>query len=389
MPTLLGLNSGTSADGVDAAVVRFEGETPTLALKILAWVHRAYPLRLKKALESLYAQGRAPLDLLCALPYEIGDVFAMTALDALQAAGLSGNDIDVCGSHGQTIYHLAADAARDRALPVSTWQMGEASLIATRLGCPVASDFRAADIASGGQGAPLTPVLDDLLFRSAGKTRVRLNIGGIANLTWLPPVTQSGVPGLIAFDTGPGNTLIDSLIRRLTGGAEHCDRDGERALRGHVDEALLARMLADPYFTVAPPKSTGRELFSADWLEGYGVNDSDDSVATVTALTPASIVHALREHLPPVPPIDEVIVHGGGARNPAIMEGLRARLAPSIRIATVDEFGLAPETIEPLLFAVLAWRCLRREPTFLPGATGMRRPAVLGKLSWPAGLRES
>lgn len=388
MTTLLGLNSGTSADGVDAVVVRFDGDMPTLPIEILANVHRDYPPRLREALETIFTEFNPPMDLLCALPYEIGDALATTASEALSQAGLSGRQIDVCGSHGQTIFHLPTPAARERALPVSTWQIGEASIIADRIHCPVASDFRSADIAAGGEGAPLTPILDHLLFVHPEKRRIRLNIGGIANLTWLRAAARGDQ--VVAFDTGPGNTLIDQTIRRLTKGKETYDRDGKRAASGTINTPLLNEMMADPYFALKPPKSTGRELFNAEWLTPHlsrannlALNE-DDLVATITALTPQSIVHAIENHLPKGSVPDELIVHGGGAKNPVIMEGLKQRLPAQTRITTVEEFGVPVQALEPLLFALLGWLCLQRRDVFYPGATGITRPAVLGKLSFPA-----
>lgn len=385
MPLIVGLNSGTSADGVDAAVVRFDGAMPALPLEILAAEHVDYPPEIRALLQRLFTEWQAPLDALCHLPFAIGRVLADAARRALERAGADPRRVDVIGSHGQTIYHLPPAPALSRGLTPSTWQVGEAAVIADALGCPVASDFRTADIAAGGQGAPLTPILDHLLFTHPRLTRLRLNIGGIANLTWLPPAAASDQ--VRAFDTGPGNALIDETVRQMTGGAESCDTGGARARRGRVNEALLARMLTEPYFHQAPPKTTGRELFNAAWLAraracAPGIGD-DDFLATVTALTAASIADAVQRHLPPQP-IDELIVHGGGAKNPTLLEGLRARLPASTRITTVEEFGIPLQTLEPVLFALLGWLCLRRHAVFYPGATGARRAAVLGKLTWPA-----
>ncbi|MBN1476627.1 anhydro-N-acetylmuramic acid kinase [Candidatus Sumerlaeota bacterium] len=387
MTTLLGLNSGTSADGVDAVVVRFEGERPQFPLEILASVHRPYTDHVHEALARLFTEWNAPLDLLCSLRCDIGHSLTEAASAALSKAGLGGRDVDVCGSHGQTIYHLPPALAKRKGLTPSTWQIGDASIIADAIGCPVAFDFRAADVAAGGQGAPLTPILDHLLFTDTEKCRVRLNIGGIANLTWLPPgVTSDHV---LAFDTGPGNILIDQTIQRLTGGAKMFDRDGESARTGTVHEGLLAEMLADPYFAMRPPKSTGREQFGPEWLgliheraNEFGLSDAD-FLATLTELTSANIVGAMERHLPPDPAIDELILHGGGAKNPLIVEGLRRRLPETIRLATVEEFGIPLQALEPLLFAVLGWLCLRRVRVFYPRATGAKRPAVLGKMVFP------
>jgi anhydro-N-acetylmuramic acid kinase len=267
-------------------------------------------------------------------------------------------------------------------------QIGEPSLIAARLGRPVAADLRAADIAAGGQGAPLTPILDHLLFTDPKRSRLRLNLGGIANLTWLPPAATSDQ--VVAFDTGPSNLLIDATVQLMTDGAEAFDEGGARARQGSVNDALLAAWLADEYFQRAPPKTTGREFFNAEWVKRARsqtkVSDAD-FLATITALTPASVVHAVENHLPPGSSPDEVILHGGGANNQTVVDGLRSRLPGKTRISTVEEFGIPLQALEPLMFAVLGWLCLRREPVFYPNATGAKRPAVLGKLLWPADAR--
>jgi anhydro-N-acetylmuramic acid kinase len=387
--TLLGLNSGTSADGVDAVVVRFEGDTPRLPLEILASAHMPYPPDLCADLQRLFGEWEGSLERLCHLNFAVGRMFAETAAEALGKAGLRPGEIDVAGSHGQTIFHLPETPEQStRGLEPSTWQIGEPALIASRIGCPVVSDFRAADIAAGGQGAPLTAVLDHLVFTDPQRARLRLNLGGVANLTWLPAGAES--EDVIAFDTGPGNLLINAAVGELTGGAQEFDRSGERAMRGSVDEDLLAELLSEPYFSRSPPKTTGRELFNVGWVSRAktrsgerGLSD-DDFLATLTALTPESVVDAIGNHLPEGSRPDEVILHGGGARNPAIVEGLRTRLPAEVRLCTVEEFGIPLQALEPILFAVLGWKCLRGDAVFYPNATGARRPAVLGKLSVPA-----
>jgi anhydro-N-acetylmuramic acid kinase len=416
MPTLLGLNSGTSADGVDAVVVSFEGESPSLPLTLRAVVHHPHPTETRAHIEGVIQRGEATMQTLCHLNAALGHSFAQAAARALEEAGLPGNaegkrqtarrqraassvestsqpvnestvPIDVAGMHGQTVWHLPPQMAEPLGLLPSTLQIGDASVMADRIGYPVASDFRVADVAAGGQGAPLTAILDHALFTDANEGRLRLNLGGIANVTWLPPGAKSDQ--VVAFDTGPANTLLDQAVRRLTGDRETCDRGGARAKRGRVHEALIAEWLRDEYFQSPPPKTTGRELFGPAWVdrafadaEREGLSD-DDLIATLTALTPASIAHACRHHLGGARP-DAVIVHGGGAHNPAMMEGLRQRLVGSPPVATVEQFGIPVQALEPVLFALLGWKCLRREPSFYPRATGAQRPAVLGKIAWPA-----
>jgi len=287
--------------------------------------------------------------------------------------------IDLIGSHGQTLWHEPPINSIG-----STLQLGEPAVIAEMTGVPVVSNFRTRDMAVGGQGAPLVPLADWLLLSHPTRTRAAQNIGGIANVTYLPATTDSK-NGVMAFDTGPGNMLIDEAVRLATNGAWEYDHDGELAAQGRVDESLLTEWLMEPYFQQKPPRTTGRELFGTQrateyWNHamnrGLGPNDI---VATLTALTARSIEHAYRTFLPTFP--DEVVVSGGGARNPTLMRMLIDRLAPA-RATTSEEYGLDIEAKEAIAFAVLAYETWHKRPGNIPSATGASRAVVLGSIAY-------
>jgi anhydro-N-acetylmuramic acid kinase len=271
--------------------------------------------------------------------------------------------IELIGSHGQTIFHEGEPAEFLGREIASTLQIGEAAVIAARTGIETIADFRPADIAAGGTGAPLVPFLDYQLFQHPTVARIALNIGGIANITVIP--ANAGPEDVIAFDTGPGNMVIDAL-------APPFDRDGERARAGRVNEALLACLLAEPYYHRDPPKSCGREQYGAEFIRETQVD-----VATATELTVRTIALAVARY----PATREVIVSGGGARNTFTMERLRSLLKP--RVTTSAEFGIDPDAKEAILFAVLAYQTYRKRAGNLPSATGARKPAILGKISRP------
>ncbi|MDW8448378.1 MAG: anhydro-N-acetylmuramic acid kinase [Anaerolineae bacterium] len=386
---VLGLMSGTSADGIDAALVELDGVPPGLRWRI---VHRAstpYPPDLRAEVFACFRPESGTVDRLCALNFALGRAFADAALACICAAGLQPGDVQLIGSHGQTLWHTPT--GRD----ASTLQLGEAAIIAERTGITTISNFRARDMAAGGQGAPLVAYVDTLLFGHPALTRTALNIGGIANFTYLPSHSPLSTPPSVesevgsgerafAFDTGPGNMLIDDAVRRLTGGTQHYDRDGAIAARGRVHDGLLAELMAHPYLAQRPPKTTGRETFGAQfgeqvWQRGTALGLSgEDIVATLTAFTAASIAQAHRAFLPRLP--DEVIVSGGGARNATLMHFLAQALAPA-RVRTSDELGMPVEAKEAVAFAVLAYETWHGRPGNLPAATGARHAVVLGSIT--------
>ena len=388
---VIGLMSGTSVDGVDAAVVRLEGAPPSLVWEVLGHSHRSFAPELRTEIFACFRPETSSVDRLCRLNFALGRAFAAAALDSVHDVGLSMAEIDLIGSHGQTLWHEP---------PINgmgcTLQLGEPTVIAEMTGVPVVSNFRTRDMAVGGQGAPLVPLVDWLLLSHPTKIRAAQNIGGIANVTFLPPVSvtdthsavdslSGSVNGVFAFDTGPGNMLIDEAARLATDGAWSYDHDGILAAQGNVSESLLADWLAESYFQQQPPRTTGRELFGTQRAAEYWSQasrrglDPNDIVATLTALTVRSIEHAYRTFLPAFP--DEVIVSGGGARNPSLIAMLTAQLSPA-RLTTSEEYGLGIEAKEAVAFAVLAYETWHKRSGNIPTATGASRPIVLGSITY-------
>jgi anhydro-N-acetylmuramic acid kinase len=348
-----GLISGTSADGIDVAVVDIADN-----IRVLATTTVAYPPDVRKSILSV-SNAATHTATIARLNFLLGELFA----DAIKATGVPLDTIELIGSHGQTIFHEGEPVDFLGRKVASTMQIGEAAVIAERTGIETIADFRPSDIAAGGKGAPLVPFLDYQLFRHPDLSRIALNIGGIANITVIP--ARAKAEDVIAFDTGPGNMVIDAL-------APPFDRDGERARAGRVNEAILAQLLADPYYHRPPPKSCGREQYGAEFVGKTGRN-----VATATELTVRTIALAVERY----PETREVIVSGGGAHNVYMMERLRALLKP--RVTTSAEFGIDVDAKEAILFAVLAYQTHQQRAGNLPSATGARKPVILGKISRP------
>jgi anhydro-N-acetylmuramic acid kinase len=388
-----GVMSGTSADGVDVAVcrvspARVKGGTPLV--KLLGHVGVAYPKTVRAAVLGAMDAEAIPVAELARMNWLLGEVYA----DAVEKAQNSlGVKIGLVGCHGQTVYHQgAAEKYLGRALRV-TWQMGEAAVIAERLRVPVVSDFRPADVAAGGQGAPLVPMLDYCMFRSAKVSRVLLNLGGIANLTSIP--AGAGVDGVMAFDTGPGNMVIDACMRRLY--EREFDKSGVVARTGNVLKEVVETILKEGYFSALPPKSFGREQFGEVFVsrliamcrKAGGQKDRDeDVVATASALTAASIVDAYRRFVwghvgkaAPLSPV-EFVVAGGGAKNDVLMGMLREGLEPlKVKVRMIEELGVPAQAKEAVAFALMAWLSWNGLPGNVPAATGARRAVVLGKIT--------
>ena len=391
---VIGLMSGTSADGIDAAVVRLEGTAPSLAWEVLGHSHRSYPPELRAEIFACFHPESGSVDRLCRLNFALGRAFGAAALEAASEVSLPIDRIDLIGSHGQTLWHEPPTDG-----PGSTLQLAEPAVIVEMTGVPVVSNFRTRDMAVGGQGAPLVPLADWLLLSHPTRTRAAQNIGGIANVTYLPTPgehklrREEDVIGdlsqskndVMAFDTGPGNMLIDEGARLATEGEWNYDHDGELASKGQVNESLLEEWLAEPYFQQKPPRTTGRERFGTQLAAEYwnqalrrGLSPTD-IVATLTALTARSIEHAYRTFLPTYP--DEVIISGGGARNRTLMAMLSDHLRPA-RVSTSDEYGLAIEAKEAIAFAVLAYETWHKRPGNIPAATGASRAVVLGSITF-------
>ena len=373
-PLYIGLMSGTSLDGISAAAVRF-GETgaDSLSADLVGFTACPYSPEQRERLDQALTRGTA--EDYCRLGFDLGAWLASAVVQLLAECGVARSEVRAIGSHGQTIWH---------APPHSTWQLGEPAVIAERTGIDVVSDFRVRDVAAGGQGAPLVPIADAMLFAGA-EWRALQNIGGMGNVTVLPP--GGDLTGVRAFDTGPGVAVIDAVTRRLAPDLPF-DVDGALAAGGSAVQPVVDALLALPYFSAEPPKSTGRELFDARFVEDLirrcreaSPNASvGDIVATATSLTARSIADAIRRFV--AEPVKELLVAGGGARNPTLMRMLRAELAAA-EIAVVD-FGeryFDGEAKEAVAFALLAHLFIERRPGNLPRATGSRGPRVLGKLT--------
>ncbi|NIR45984.1 MAG: anhydro-N-acetylmuramic acid kinase [Gemmatimonadetes bacterium] len=375
----LGLMSGTSLDGVDVALVEVDRRDEVLGARLEAFLSVAYEPEQRRAIREGLAGGTAEL---CRLNVSLGDWHAVAAERLLDEADFDAADLAAVGSHGHTIWHEPPEGDRSGA----TLQLGEPAVIAERLGVPVISDFRARDVAAGGHGAPLVPLVDQLLFSAPTSWRALQNIGGIANVSVLPPAAAAAE--VIAFDTGPGVMVIDEVVRAVSGGDERLDVDGKRARRGRVGPELLADLLDDPFFRRRPPKSTGREAFGEAYTIAFisegrqlGLAD-DDLVTTATALTAHSIADAYGTLLPDHAVPAECIVSGGGARNPALMQMLAERLAP-IPVTDLSALGWDPDAKEAAAFAILAHLFQAGLPGNLPSVTGAAGPRLLGKLTPP------
>lgn len=375
-----GLISGTSADGIDVALVDIHGAGRRTRLRVLAHHTFPYPRRVREAVLSV-SDATAHTGVVARLNFLLGELFAEAVYRACTLAKIPIRKLGLIGSHGQTIYHQGKPASFLGRPVACTFQIGEAAVIAERTGVDVVADFRAADVAAGGQGAPLVPYVDYLLYRSPRRFRVALNIGGIANITAIPAAASP--EQVIAFDTGPGNMVIDALAAHFSGGRQKFDRDGELAARGRVRRPLLDRLLSDPYFRLRPPKSAGREQYGASFVAELLRRRlaPEDLVATATAFTAASIALGIRRFAGGSSERPhELIVSGGGLRNPALM-ALLAGFLPGIRILTSNDFGIDSDAKEAIAFAVLAYESYHRRAGNLPSATGARRPCVLGKIA--------
>lgn len=376
---VIGLISGTSADGIDTALCEIEGAPPSLSARIVAGETFPYPAELRARILTSYEPARSSTDELCRLNAEIGEVFAQAALRIIETAGLTPGAIDLIASHGQTVWHEALPDGRVH----STIQLGEGAMLAERTGITTINDLRNRDIAAGGQGAPLAGYVDWLLLRHPSKGRAVQNLGGIGNVTFLPPLSDTATQPM-AFDTGPSNALIDDVLRLSTEGRQTFDVDGAIARQGTVDREWLQEMLAHPYYQRTPPKTTGRELFGSAMAakllaEGIARGRSlADIVATMTALTAHSVADAYRRFAPFQ--IDEVILGGGGRHNPVLVETLQTLLAPS-DVLTQEDIGEDSDYKEALLCAVVGYETWHARPGNHPAITGARRPVVLGQIT--------
>ncbi len=365
----VGIMSGTSLDGVSTALVRLKDNPP--GAELVAFHQEPYGRDERARILATIGHGGARE--LALLHVALGERFAAAVLQLLAGARVGPRDIEFLASHGQTIWHEPGRA---------TFQLGDPAVLAERVGVQVVSDFRSRDVAAGGQGAPLVPLVDVLLFGHPERGRLLLNLGGMANVTWVP--RRGHTDGAVAFDTGPGVAIIDAVARLLDPAAAY-DRDGARARRGRANSVVIDLLLSEPYFDQPPPKSTGREHFGVtfaerllDLVQREG-GSADDAVATATALTPESVARAIKRWTPAAGS-DELVVSGGGARNPVLMELLAAAVRP-LQVQTFDAMFFDGDAKEAVAFAFLGYLSLRGQAGNLPAATGARGPRVLGHIT--------
>jgi len=386
----IGLMSGTSLDGIDAACCRVrrdpDGELPTAYdVAVESFRTEPYPPALREELRRLCDDETGTADAVCRANVALGELFADAALAACDAADVAPEDAAVIGSHGQTVWHAPEPEpvpGTDRRTR-STLQIADGSVVAHRTGVPTVSDFRTSDVAVGGQGAPLAPVFDLACLSDDDESRALQNVGGIGNCTLLPPDPDRD--DALAFDTGPGNMVIDAVVETLTDGAATYDEDGRRAARGGVDGALVGEFLDDPYFRSTPPKTTGRKRFGDHFAREFiaaarerGCADAD-VVASATALTARSIADAYDRFADPYP--DRIVVSGGGANNPTLLSMLDERTASPVE--RLESLGIDSDAKEAALFALLGVTTLDGVANNVPRATGADRAVTLGKISRP------
>jgi anhydro-N-acetylmuramic acid kinase len=382
---VIGLSSGTSVDGIDAALTEIRGGGSRARIQLVAYRTMAYPRGVRERVLALQAPSGRPIEELSRLNAYLGELFADAARRIATAARVPLKRVALIGSHGQTVAHQPVPVREGRFRVASTLQIGEPSVIAERTGVTTIADFRPRDIAAGGQGAPVTPLIHHYCFTHPRRNRLVVNLGGITNITWLPAGPRAGgVSRVVAFDTGPGNMLIDGLMERVTRGREVMDRSGRTAATGTVADALLRTLLRHPFLRRHPPKTTGRETFGADLVERI-VRDAvrarikpRDAVATVTAFTARSIAQAYGSFLRPSGRVHDVIVGGGGVYNATLMAQLRRAFGPT-PVESMAAHGVEPKAIEAMAFALLAYLAARGEPNNVPSATGAKRAVVMGK----------
>jgi len=382
---VLGIMSGTSVDGIDVSLVRISGAPPNLLIKLLHHTSVAFPAAVRAQILHVAEQNQITSGELSLLHFRLGDIYAEAALAACKKFHISPNKIDLIGNHGQTIFHQGKAVPCLGAQTAATLQIGEGAIIAARTGITTVSDFRPADVAVGGNGAPLVPFADYALYRHPKLGRVSLNIGGIANITVIPANARPS--DVIAFDTGPGNMLIDALVSHFTQGRQRFDKNAALAQKGRAIPALLNELMRDPYLKLAPQKSTGREYYGAAYVKKLlalakrHYAKPNDLIRAATLFTSLSIVDALNRFVLPKHKIRQLIVSGGGAQNPLILAQLSAAL-PNLEVLPSSDLNVPTDAKESLAFALLAYETFHQRPSNIPSATGARGPAILGKISY-------
>lgn len=380
---VVGLMSGTSLDGIDAALVNIsEDEHQKIQVKLIHFSTLSYSETMRERILALCDPSKARLEDISITNMLLGELFAEAAKKVVAQAGLEMKDVDLISSHGQTIFHQPEGKRVENYTITSTLQIGDIAVIAERTGVMTVGDFRTRDMAVGGQGAPLVPYADDLLFRADTSGRILANIGGIANITVLPP-TESPEQ-VLAFDTGPGNMLIDAFTMWATNGNQTYDKNGELAAAGNVDEQWLQELLDHDYYRLPAPKSTGRELYGFDYAKELWNAKADigleDKVATITELTARTIAEECKRFIDSYK-IQEIFISGGGWYNQTLRKRLQTNLPPSIKLGSTDELGIQADAKEAIVFALLGYQCINKRANNLPSATGASAPVIMGKIA--------
>lgn len=375
-----GIMSGTSLDGIDVAVVDLKGAGWKTAVSVAGFVSKPYPKRVREMLLSI-SNTDTHTACIARAGFLLAELYAEAFAEACRKLQIPAESVELIGCHGQTIFHEGVPVKFCGRRIASTLQIGDSSVLAERTRIPVVGDFRPRDMAVGGGGAPLVPFFDYLLLRDRNLGRVAVNIGGIANLTAIP--ADAAPDEVIAFDTGPGNMVIDSLVKLYTKGRHEFDRGGRLAARGKLHDNLLRSLMNEPYLRARPPKTGGREQYGSEFIDRLlSWNASEvDTIATATAYSAATIACGIRRFVAPRMRVDELVAGGGGTHNRQIM-GYLAAFLPGVRIRTMEEFGISSDAKEAVAFAVLAHETWRRRASNVPSATGADRRVVLGKVSY-------
>ncbi|MFE4893744.1 anhydro-N-acetylmuramic acid kinase AnmK [Peribacillus butanolivorans] len=377
---IVGLMSGTSLDGIDAALVRVDNTGLKTEIEMIEFITYPFPKDIEKEIMQSLSVETSNVQLICSLNFKLGKLFSDATKEVCEKAGLPIEQLDLIGSHGQTIYH---QPLQEQNWVPSTLQIGEPAVIAHDTNTIVISNFRTMDMAAGGQGAPLVPFTEYILYRSETKGRLLQNIGGIGNVTVLPK--QASLNDMYAFDTGPGNMIIDEVCRQLFN--LRYDEGGKIAKQGLINKELLSYCFSHPYIMSPPPKSTGRELFGRQYvvklLKMFESLPSQDILATVTMFTAKSIVENYRAYIFPKTKIEEVIIGGGGSYNETLLEMIQSLLGNSIQVLTQEELGYSSEAKEAVAFALLANETFHGNPSNVPKATGAKNDVILGNITFP------
>jgi anhydro-N-acetylmuramic acid kinase len=387
---LVGLMSGTSLDGVDAALVsiRTDEREEICGVHLRGFYYLPYSDELRQLLIGLCSVETARIDRLVTAHYGLSEWYAHAVKQLLEQNGITAQEVDAICMHGQTVWHITGRTTFPGPEGMTdvraSLQIGELSTLAERTGIPVVGNFRARDLAADGEGAPLVPYADYILFRHPTKGRLLQNIGGIANVTVLP--AGAAIDEVVAFDTGPGNMVIDQIVEMTTGGRARYDEEGRLAASGNVCKELLEQLVADPYYRLKPPKSTGREVYGRAFAERLLVEgerrqlSAADLVATATALTAATIAEAYKQFILPTVSVDEVIVSGGGAHNRTLLAMLRQALPDRIEVTTASHYGVPDDAKEAIAFAILGHETLMGRASNVPSVTGAKRAVPLGNI---------